>query len=153
MKFTARTVSPIAMLGGTQIHHSLSRTWGDWAALTICPQLAVGGRTPRPRKLRPASIRIALATPNVRDDRKWAENVREYVVGDDSSPRDADDLCGEDVFSLAQREDLASDKAGAVVQLVNAIAITTAAKLGPVTDTKTITSRSEGTAIAASVSA
>src|SRR5262249_4610549 len=49
-KFTATTVSTMATLAGTQIHGRLMSTTGDCAALTICPQLEVGGRTPSPRK-------------------------------------------------------------------------------------------------------
>ena len=65
MKFTAITMIAIARPGESQSHGISDNTVGDWASLRIFPQLGVGGRTPRPRKLSEASNRIAEATPNV----------------------------------------------------------------------------------------
>ena len=51
MKLIARTEIRIIMPAGTQSHGLVSRMVKDCASLSICPQLAVGGCTPKPRKL------------------------------------------------------------------------------------------------------
>jgi hypothetical protein len=52
MKLTARTVVVIAIAARTHCHGSVVRTTGLTASVMSLPQLASGGRTPRPRKLR-----------------------------------------------------------------------------------------------------
>jgi hypothetical protein len=45
---------------------SQAQQWINWRpSLKMLPQLGMGGGTPRPRKLNPASVRIALAIYNV----------------------------------------------------------------------------------------
>ena len=65
MKLIERTASAIIVPGGIQSHGIDSSTVSDCASVSMLPQLGVGGCTPRPRKLSPASSRIALAMPNV----------------------------------------------------------------------------------------
>ena len=65
MKLIERTASAIIVPGGIQSQGIDSSTVSDWASFSMLPQLGVGGCTPRPRKLSPASSRIAFAMPNV----------------------------------------------------------------------------------------
>lgn len=58
-RFTPITVSVIARPGKTDIYQATNTNC--WASLSIAPQLTTSG-SPSPRKLRPASIRIALPT-------------------------------------------------------------------------------------------
>ena len=65
MKLMASTESITQMPGGTHSQGMSSRMMSSMATFIILPQLAMGGWTPRPRKERPASVRMALATANV----------------------------------------------------------------------------------------
>ena len=77
-------------------------TVGDCASLIMPPQLGVGIRTPRPRKLSAASRMIALATPNV------ARTASELMMfgsrwrTQDAPVADAHDACSRDELRLAQ---------------------------------------------------
>src|SRR5206468_3121253 len=64
------TVTKIASPGKAASHHPLGSNCR--ASDRIDPQLAVDGGTPKPRKLRVDSIRIAEATPNVAATRTGA---------------------------------------------------------------------------------
>ena len=55
--------------GGIHIHGRMAITETDWAAYSIFPQDALGTWTPIPKKLRPDSCKIALATPKVNEIR------------------------------------------------------------------------------------
>ena len=61
MKLKERTQSMTAMAGKTT-RCGDSKRW-ERASLSMAPQVAVGGWTPRPRKLRVASARTAAAMP------------------------------------------------------------------------------------------
>jgi len=50
-----RTATTIMSPGGIQSHGMEPRTPMDWASVSKFPQLAVGGCTPIPRKLKDAS--------------------------------------------------------------------------------------------------
>jgi len=61
LKTEIATIKP----GGIQNQGIPLKTLMDWALFNISPQLGVGGRTPRPRKLKLASAKIADATPKL----------------------------------------------------------------------------------------
>ena len=65
MKLTPRTIRVIAAAAGIHCHGRWLRTTGLVASVMRFPQLASGGLTPRPRKLRLDSSSTAVATPNV----------------------------------------------------------------------------------------
>src|SRR5262245_2035236 len=64
MKLAASTARLIAAPGANQSQGCVASVAGLRASLRIDPQLGVGWVTPRPRKLRPASVRIAPAIPS-----------------------------------------------------------------------------------------
>src|SRR5579885_2056146 len=64
-KLMHSTASTIANPGGSHSHGRDSSTVTDCAAFSMLPHDAVGGCTPSPKNERPASVRIAVATPKV----------------------------------------------------------------------------------------
>src|SRR5574337_1400442 len=63
----ARTVTRMAIPGKTESHQAISMF--AFPSVRMLPHVGVGGRTPRPRKERPASVRMAPATPRMAETR------------------------------------------------------------------------------------
>ena len=64
-KFIDSTAKAIATADGSHRHGKFSRMGSFMAVVSVCPQLGVGCCTPKPRKLRLDSVRIAPASPSV----------------------------------------------------------------------------------------
>ena len=69
-RLNAVTVMKMAAPGKVTSHHAYVMYVCD--CFSTSPQLAAGGGTPNPRKLRPDSVRMAPATPNVADTQTGA---------------------------------------------------------------------------------
>ncbi len=65
IKLMANTATKIKIPAGTHLHGSAVNTRIDWAPDKMFPQLGLGGCTPTPKKLKEASVRIAVAIPKV----------------------------------------------------------------------------------------
>ena len=78
----------------------------------MTPQLAVGGCTPRPRKLRPASTRSTKPTRDRGLDAQGPEDVRQHVTPDRRVSRGPDRVRRLDERLLPHRQRLGRARAG-----------------------------------------